>query len=283
MASAGSSRNAGPYLRRASVTCSRGVAATRLHGIYASDLHGISTWQPRRRRDPSAEYPRGVAATRLRNIHAAKVRQVSRRVGGTPGRVGVERNDGSPRIRYYASGPPGATSIERIAAQYGRQAVVVSLDPRRVWLAADGAPPELGGGTPLPKVAVHATARGPAGETRCWYRATTAGGRKDAPICAVAVCAAAAALGAGEFMVNCIDADGKCAGYDLGLLQLVKAAVDVPVIASSGAGKPEHFAEAFRGAGVDAALAAGIFHRKEVSIQEVKAHLAGEGFAVREA
>mmetsp|Transcript_8340 Transcript_8340/g.26077 ORF Transcript_8340/g.26077 Transcript_8340/m.26077 type:complete len:552 (-) Transcript_8340:26-1681(-) len=198
-------------------------------------------------------------------------------------KVGVGSDAVAAALAYYASGPTGATSIERIAAQYGRQAVVVSLDPRRVWLAADGAPPELGGGTPLPKVAVHATARGPAGETRCWYRATTAGGRKDAPICAVAVCAAAAALGAGEFMVNCIDADGKCAGYDLGLLQLVKAAVDVPVIASSGAGKPEHFAEAFRGAGVDAALAAGIFHRKEVSIQEVKAHLAGEGFAVREA
>ena len=109
----------------------------------------------------------------------------------------------------------------------------------------------------------------------------TAGGREDAPLDVAALVAAAEALGAGEFMCNCIDCDGKGGGFDLPLLRLVKARATAPVIASSGAGAPAHFAAAFA-AGVDAALAAGIFHRREVAIADVKAHVRAAGIVVRD-
>lgn len=74
-------------------------------------------------------------------------------------------------------------------------------------------------------------------------------------------------------MLNCIDMDGQGNGYDLQLIQAVQSAVTIPVIASSGAGNVTHFSEVFEKTAVNAALAAGIFHRNEVSIQEVKKHL----------
>jgi glutamine amidotransferase/cyclase len=90
-------------------------------------------------------------------------------------------------------------------------------------------------------------------------------------------------LGAGEILLNCIDRDGTNAGFDLELINAVKNAVSIPVIASSGAGCAEHFREVFTATRADAALAAGIFHRREVAISEVKGHLAGSGVAVRPA
>jgi glutamine amidotransferase/cyclase len=77
-------------------------------------------------------------------------------------------------------------------------------------------------------------------------------------------------LGAGEILLNCIDRDGTGGGFDLELIRAVKGAVSIPVIASSGAGRPEHFAALFALTGAEAALAAGIFHRGEVSIEAVK-------------
>jgi imidazole glycerol-phosphate synthase len=82
-------------------------------------------------------------------------------------------------------------------------------------------------------------------------------------------------------MLNCIDMDGQCAGYDVPLIAAVQRATTLPVIASSGAGRPEHFSQVFRDTDVLAALAAGIFHRNEVSIAEVKTHLSTEGFPYR--
>jgi glutamine amidotransferase/cyclase len=73
--------------------------------------------------------------------------------------------------------------------------------------------------------------------------------------------------------------DGTNSGYDLELIQMVKEQVNIPVIASSGAGCPEHFSEVFKATDVEAALAAGIFHRKEVPIENVKKHLQEEGIA----
>ena len=89
--------------------------------------------------------------------------------------------------------------------------------------------------------------------------------------------------GAGELLLNCIDNDGQNAGYDLPLTRQVKQAVSIPVIASSGAGAPAHFSEVFVEAGVEAALAASIFHRNLVSIPDVKAHLDEKGIAARRA
>jgi len=81
--------------------------------------------------------------------------------------------------------------------------------------------------------------------------------------------------------LNCRDKDGTNSGYDLELTKMVKDAVTIPVIASSGARKVEHFSEVFEATYADAALAAGIFHRKEVPIAAVKEHLRGKGIPVR--
>jgi cyclase len=86
--------------------------------------------------------------------------------------------------------------------------------------------------------------------------------------------------GVGELLVNSIDADGTKNGFDIQLIEEVRALSTVPVIASGGAGKPEHFAPAIK-AGADAVLAASIFHSGEVSILEVKESVATAGYAVR--
>jgi glutamine amidotransferase/cyclase len=89
------------------------------------------------------------------------------------------------------------------------------------------------------------------------------------------------ALGAGEILLNCIDNDGVGQGFDIELVRLVSDAVSIPVIASSGAGVPEHFSEVFEKTRASAGLAAGIFHRREVGIDEVKEHLRKGGVRVR--
>jgi glutamine amidotransferase/cyclase len=88
-------------------------------------------------------------------------------------------------------------------------------------------------------------------------------------------------LGAGEILLNSIDRDGTGAGFDLELIQAVNEAVTIPVIASSGAGRVEHFSEVFAKTDVEAALAAGIFHRGEVPIAAVKDHLKAKGIEIR--
>ena len=83
-------------------------------------------------------------------------------------------------------------------------------------------------------------------------------------------------LGAGEILLNCIDRDGTNMGFDIELINTVKKAVSIPVIASSGAGSAEHFHEVFTKTEAESALAAGIFHRREVPIGEVKNYLNGK-------
>jgi len=90
------------------------------------------------------------------------------------------------------------------------------------------------------------------------------------------------ARGAGELLVNSIDRDGTKAGYDVPLLRIVKNTVSLPIIASSGAGKKEDFAEAFVEAGVEAALAARIFHDGTLPVQELKKYLAENYIPVRQ-
>ncbi|KAB1215171.1 Imidazole glycerol phosphate synthase hisHF, chloroplastic [Morella rubra] len=107
------------------------------------------------------------------------------------------------------------------------------------------------------------------------------GGREGRPIGAYELAKAVEELGAGEILLNCIDCDGQGKGFDIDLIKLISDAVSIPVIASSGAGVVEHFSEVFMKTNASAALAAGIFHRKEVPIQDVKEHLSGEGIEVR--
>lgn len=109
----------------------------------------------------------------------------------------------------------------------------------------------------------------------------THGGRKETGIRAVEWAKRAAELGAGEILLTSMDADGTKDGFDIGLTRAVTAAVSIPVIASGGAGLAEHFEHAFTEGGADAALAASIFHYKEVSIAEVKDDLRRKGVAVR--
>ena len=159
----------------------------------------------------------------------------------------------------------GLSSIEQIARVYGNQAVVISIDPRRVYVDhADAVPHKV----------IETAIAGPNGERYCWYQCTIKGGREGRPLDAITLAQVCEQLGAGEILLNCIDRDGTNSGFDLELIQAVRSAVTIPVIASSGAGCSEHFLEVFTRTGAEAALAAGIFHRREVPIAEVKRHLA---------
>lgn len=107
------------------------------------------------------------------------------------------------------------------------------------------------------------------------------GGRIDMEMDAVAWAVEAQRLGAGEILLTSMDKDGTKAGYDLELTKAVAEAVEIPVIASGGAGKPEHFYEALADAEADAVLAASLFHYKELEIRQVKAYLRERGVSVR--
>ena len=117
-------------------------------------------------------------------------------------------------------------------------------------------------------------------ESPSGFVVTTHGGRQRTELDAIAWAARAVGLGAGELLVNSIDADGTKAGYDLELIAAVRAVSDVPVVASGGAGALEHFAPAVA-AGADAVLAASVFHQRRFRIDEVKAALAEAGVVVR--
>ncbi len=107
------------------------------------------------------------------------------------------------------------------------------------------------------------------------------GGRIDMGLDAVEWAVRAEKLGAGEILLTSMDGDGTKNGYDLELTRAIADAVGIPVIASGGAGKLEHFAEALTEGGADAALAASLFHYKELTIREVKEYLKTRGIPVR--
>ncbi len=161
----------------------------------------------------------------------------------------------------------GNSAIEQISDVYGCQAVVISIDPRRIYVES----PES-----VPHTVIETKIPGPSGEKYCWYQCTIKGGREGRPIDATSLAKVCETLGAGEILLNCIDRDGTNSGFDLELIRAVSKAVSIPVIASSGAGKVDHFSEVFTRTNAEAALAAGIFHRREVPIQAVKKHLDGQ-------
>jgi glutamine amidotransferase/cyclase len=161
----------------------------------------------------------------------------------------------------------GRSSIEQISSVYGSQAVVISIDPRRVYIESPDA---------VPHPVITTDTPGPHGEKYCWYECTIKGGREGRDLDAVTLARVCEKLGAGEILLNCIDRDGTHAGFDIELINAVKKAVSIPVIASSGAGCVEHFYEVFTQTDAESALAAGIFHRNEVSIAAVKNYLKGK-------
>jgi imidazole glycerol-phosphate synthase subunit HisF len=158
--------------------------------------------------------------------------------------------------------------LTEVAGRFGAQCVVVSVDARRTVLArGDTVHP---GGTPDPE-----PPRGGSG-----FEVTTHGGRRGTGLDAIAWARRAAQLGAGEILLNSMDADGTQGGFDLELIAAVRAVVDVPVIASGGAGRVADFAPAVA-AGADAVLAASVFHFGEIRIGEVKESLRAAGHPVR--
>ena len=140
--------------------------------------------------------------------------------------------------------------IAEIADRFGNQVLVLSVDARRAPATDSG------------------------------FEVTTHGGRKSAGLDAIEWAVRAAELGAGEILLNAMDADGTEDGFDIDLIKAVRSEVTVPVIASGGAGKADHFPPAVD-AGADAVLAATIFHFGKVRIGEVKQALSGAGAPVR--
>ncbi|MFF2369434.1 imidazole glycerol phosphate synthase subunit HisF [Agromyces sp. NPDC058110] len=171
---------------------------------------------------------------------------------------GIRSNDDVARLLGHGADKVGVNSaaiarpalIGEIADRFGAQVLVLSLDVKRSSRTASG------------------------------FVVTTHGGRTETDLDALDWARTAIELGAGELLVNSIDADGTKAGFDLELVALMHELSRVPVIASGGAGAVEHFAPAVA-AGADAVLAASVFHNAELTIGDVKAALAADGRTVR--
>lgn len=168
--------------------------------------------------------------------------------------------------------PLGKNVIAEIARLYGSQACVVSIDPvrRYVFSPAD-----------TNHKCIRTSIPGPGGERCCWFQCSIKGGREFLDVDAITLAETVEEVGAGEILLNSIDRDGTRSGFDIELVRAVKEAVSIPVIASSGAGTPDHFLQVFVEGGADAALAASLFHYGELSVRELKVFLAQRGVQVR--
>ncbi|ALE81480.1 imidazole glycerol phosphate synthase subunit HisF [Pseudonocardia alni] len=178
-------------------------------------------------------------------------------VGGgirTPDDVDRMLRAGADKVSVNTAAIARPTLLHEMSRRFGSQCIVLSVDARRV---PEGEQPQPSG-----------------------WEVTTHGGRRSAGIDAVEWAERGQELGVGEILLNSMDADGTRAGFDLDMLTAVRKVVDVPVIASGGAGAVEHFAPAVR-AGADAVLAASVFHFGQLRIGEVKDALRGEGVEIR--
>ena len=155
---------------------------------------------------------------------------------------------GADKVSVNSGAIRDPSLIARAAKRYGDQCVVLSMDVKRVE-----------------------------GQFRLFAK----GGREDTGIDAMEWAARGVADGAGEIVLNSIDTDGVKQGFDLEMLDALAARVHVPIIASGGAGNMEHFAELFTHPGIDAGLAASIFHTHQVDIKELKRFLRGRGVEMR--
>lgn len=158
--------------------------------------------------------------------------------------------EGADKISVNSAAIDRPQLISEAAEKFGSQCVVVAIDAKR---RADGS----------------------------GWNIFKHGGRLDTGIDAVWWAKEAERLGAGEILLTSMDCDGTKAGYDIELTRAIADAVSIPVIASGGAGTMEHFMEALTDGGADAALAASLFHYKELEVREVKEYLRREGIPVR--
>jgi cyclase len=155
---------------------------------------------------------------------------------------------GADKISVNTAAVENPELITALSEEFGAQAVVLAIDARR--------------------------------EAGHW-QVFTYGGRKREELSAVEWAAKGEALGAGEILLTSMDCDGTENGFDCPLTCAVSSAVGIPVIASGGAGTPEHFAQVLTEGKADAALAASIFHYGKVRVSDLKAHLASKGIPVR--
>ena len=162
---------------------------------------------------------------------------------------------GADKIGVNSAAIARPALLDEIADRFGAQVLVLSLDVKRVST--------------------------PSEHTPSGFVVTTHGGRTETTLDALAWAREAIERGAGELLVNSIDADGTREGFDLELVSLMREISSVPVIASGGAGSAEHFPPAIR-AGADAVLAASVFHSGQLTVGDVKAALVAEGIDVRE-
>jgi cyclase len=170
---------------------------------------------------------------------------------------------GADKVSVNTAAVENPQVITKLADVFGQQCVVVAIDAKRKSeQSAD-------------KIMVE-TSEGPV-----WFEVYTYGGRKPTGIDAIAWAVRAAELGAGEFLVTSMDKDGTEDGYDIELTRTISEKVNVPVIASGGAGKPEHFLEVFTDGKADAALAASVFHYNKYPVPVIKEFLRRQGVIVR--
>jgi cyclase len=170
---------------------------------------------------------------------------------------------GADKVSVNTAAVENPQVITKLADVFGQQCVVVAIDAkRRKEQRAD-------------KITVE-TSEGPV-----WYEVYTYGGRKPTGIDAIDWAVRAAELGAGEFLVTSMDKDGTEDGYDIELTRTISEKVNVPVIASGGAGVPEHFVEVFMDGKADAALAASVFHYNKYPVPVIKEFLRKQGVIIR--
>lgn len=162
---------------------------------------------------------------------------------------------GADKVAVNTAAVENPGLVEELASRTGSQAIVVAIDARR---------------------RAHPAAQDAAGWNVLIY-----GGTRDTALDAVEWSQRVAELGAGEILLTSMDADGTRNGFDCELTAAISNAVHIPVIASGGAGKPEHFAEVFLRGAADAALAASIFHFRQHSLRSLKEYLRAQGVPVR--
>jgi len=156
---------------------------------------------------------------------------------------------GADKVSIGSAGVARPELLREVSSEHGNQILVVSLDIKR-------------------------------GATSSGFTITSHGGKNDTGLDAIEWVTKVQDLGAGELLINSMDADGTREGFDLELIELVLAETSIPIIASGGAGNVEHFVQAAR-AGADALLAASVFHSGEIAISDLKLELAKAGIEVR--
>jgi len=188
-------------------------------------------------------------------------------VGGGIRNVPDARNvlcSGADKVSINTAAIEKPEVITELADVFGRQCVVIAIDAKRNRTPIDG---KLLFDTP---------------EGKIWFEVNTYGGRKPTGIDAVAWAMQAERLGAGEFLVTSMDKDGTKDGYDIELTRSISERVNVPVIASGGAGLPKHLYDVFVDGKADAALAASIFHYNQYPVSVVKDYLRKMGVTIRQ-